>query len=170
MEIDDFVYVHMMRRISQEFVNQGLEPPYFISPFLPFKEPCEWITLIHLINEDYTDIISKKTFTYSSAAFWLFERLDDARIKANLAPVFKFLDPDVKMSIAKKIESDAQKIIDEIMINSTKDLTDATIIIEFSRGGPADCPFPLPYPYGYGVALSLLDEHILKNGSILYVW
>lgn len=170
LEIDDFIYVHMMRRISEEFVKEGLPAPYFISGFLPFKDSCEWATLMHLINEDYSDIVNKKTPKYSSAAFWLFDRLDSAREKANLAPVFKFLDPDVKRLIAKKIENEAQKIIDEKIDTASKDLSDATIIIEFSRGGPSDSTFPLPYPYGYGVALSLLDESILKNSAILYVW
>ncbi len=56
VQLDDFPYVHLMRRISDELTTRGYEGPYFLSSQLPFRDPRDWGTLIELLNEDYADL------------------------------------------------------------------------------------------------------------------
>lgn len=169
VQLDDFPYVHMMRRISDEFTKRGLEGPFFISPALPFKSAKEWETLMHLINEDFEDLIYKKIPDVDSAGEWLLNRLDNARIKAGLDPI-SFRLPEEREDIVSSIENEAAKILKTKIETITTDLKDKTIIIEFARGGPHASPMPLPAPYGYEFALSKLSSDILEKASILYIW
>ena len=53
VQLDDYPYVHMMRRISQELALTGEDPVFFADDGSSFTEPRDWGTLIHLLNEDY---------------------------------------------------------------------------------------------------------------------
>ena len=53
IQLDDYPYVHLMRRISAELRHLYEAPVFFASETTPFLQPAEWGTLIHLINEDY---------------------------------------------------------------------------------------------------------------------
>ena len=46
VQLDDFPYVHIMRRVSDELTARGHEGMFFISPALPFRDPVDWLTLI----------------------------------------------------------------------------------------------------------------------------
>ena len=48
VQLDDYPYVHMMRRISQECVDRKIEPPFFRSNDQPFLDARDWGTLIAL--------------------------------------------------------------------------------------------------------------------------
>jgi len=172
IEIDDFPYVHLMRVISGELVKLNCQGAYFLSPACSFRDPIEWGTLIHLINEDYYDIMNRKRAQPKSAALWLFNRFDNARKKMGAQPILSKLSKKVRTQLAQIIEPEAQKLLKNrnAEISKAKDLQHATVIIEFARGGADSSPMPLPKPYGYQYAFSQLSPAILEQASILYVW
>src|SRR5437870_13004024 len=51
VQLDDYPYVHLMRRVSQELRRRGHDGVLFDSDDLPMKEPRDWGTLIELLNE-----------------------------------------------------------------------------------------------------------------------
>ena len=52
VQLDDYPYVHLMRRISQELRRRGADGAFFDSDEQPMKESRDWGTLIELLNED----------------------------------------------------------------------------------------------------------------------
>lgn len=169
IQIDDFPYVHLMRRISEESVKLDQEGVYFLSAALPFKDPHDWGTLMELVNADFRDLVNLQKHNPPSAARFFFDRLDKARSKAGLIPAIGQLSVEVVDKLAQALEADAQKILNEKNAQIPDSLEDATLVMEFSRGGPDRATFPLPAPYGYQFALSKLNGGILKNASILYI-
>jgi hypothetical protein len=169
VQIDDFPYVYMMRRISEELDKMNLDPIFYPSSALPFNDPKDWGSLIYLINEDYSDIIEQNYPSPISAAEWLFDRLDQAREKAGCDPKLSKLSFQNRQKLASILEEEAQNLLQdklkEISIASQENIT---VVIEFSRGGAAESTMPLPQPYGYQHSLSLLSPEILNNSSILY--
>ncbi len=172
VQLDDFPYVHMMRRISEELNERDKRGEYFLAPAFSFRSPKEWGTLMHLINEDYYDLVNQTKINPKSAALWLFDRLDNARVKVGGKAVLSKLDPKIRKSVANAVEKDAAKLLKDKVaeIAKAKNLNDKTVVIEFARGG-ADCaPMPLPEPYGYKYAFSQLSPQILDKASVLYIW
>src|SRR6185295_16012024 len=49
VQLDDYPYVHMMRRVSQELRKRGADGIFFDSDDLPMKEPLDWGVLIQLV-------------------------------------------------------------------------------------------------------------------------
>lgn len=170
VQLDDYPYVHVMRRIAEEMRAMGERSVFFDATEEPFSEPGDWGTLIHLLNLDFTDLASSPDPITASAARWLFSRIDEARAGAGLDPVMSQLTPSVLDHLASALEADARKLIDDKYDEIPDDLDGTTIIIEFARGGPEGSPMPLPAPYGYQYALSQLSDAILERASILYVW
>ena len=169
--IDDFPFVHIMRRISDELTARGEEGAYFLSPVLPFRDPRHWGTLVNLVNEDYQDMVAQKKAQPRYAAKWIFDRLDAAYVKAGGMPILSKLKSKVRYQVLKALESDAQKLLKSknTEIDKAKDLEGKTIVVEFSRGGADLAPMPLPAPYGYKYSLAQLSSEILKKASILYL-
>lgn len=172
VQLDDFPYVHMMRRISEELNERGKRGEYFLAPGFSFRSPREWGTLMHLINADYDDLVNQKKETPKSASLWIFDRLDDARVKAGGKAILSKLDPKVREEIAKAVEVDAAKLLKNknIEVGKAKNLNEKTVVIEFARGGADSTPMPLPSPYGYQYAFSQLSPQILEKASIFYIW
>lgn len=175
IEIDDFPYVHMMRRISDELTARGHEGMFFASPAYPFREAKDWGMLVHLINEDYNDIVKHAKIDIkknTSAAQWLFDRMDAARVKVGASAALKKLPAQLRKDIAAAVNADAEKLLKDKVeqIEKAKDLTNKTIVIEFSRGGADSAPMPLPAPYGYRYSLSQLSPELLEKASVLYIW
>ncbi|MBI5345644.1 MAG: hypothetical protein HZB76_00645 [Chlamydiae bacterium] len=170
IELDDFPFVHLMRRISDEETKRGIEGTFFLAPNVTFRNAKDWGTLIYLLNEDYEDLISQHVPQALSAGEWILERFDNAREKLKIEPVFKNMDKNLRSEIAKAIEPDAQKVLQEKIDFVNKGFEGKTLVIEFSRGGAADSTFPLISPYGYQFAFSLLHPKILEKASILYIW
>ncbi|MBN2479924.1 MAG: hypothetical protein JXA94_06825 [Parachlamydiales bacterium] len=170
VQLDDFPYVHMMRRISEELSKRNLDPIFFLSPVLPFKNPFEWGTLMHLINEDYDDLLNHNIQNPESKALWILKRLDRARQKVGIEPVFENFDRSLLNELASALEKDSEKLLFEKNKEIEKGYLDKTVIIEFARGGAYDSSFPLPEPYGYKYAFSQLSDDILKKASVLYIW
>ncbi|MFH2052245.1 MAG: hypothetical protein ABIK96_07220 [bacterium] len=170
VQLDDFPYVHIMRRVSDELTTRGHEGAFFISPALPFRNPIDWLTLIELINEDYDDVVNKRRPAPESAALWLFDRIDAARVRAGGEPVISKLPPDLRAEIAGPIEDEARTLLRDKVAEVTDDLRGKTVVIEFARGGADGSPMPLPRPFGYLHSLGQLSPAILEKASILYIW
>ncbi len=170
VQLDDFPYVHIMRRVTDELTNRGHEGLFFISPALPFRNPVDWLTLIELVNEDYEDLVNGHRPTPESAAQWLFARIDAARARAGGPPALSSLPAGLYEEIAAAVEKDAADLLAAKVAEVPDSLAGKTVVIEFARGGADGSPLPLPRPFGYMNSLAQLSPEILDKASILYIW
>jgi hypothetical protein len=170
VQLDDYPYVHMMRRVSQELRALGRDGVFFDSDELPMKEPLDWGTLIELLNEDFDDLTHRRRPAPPSAAEWLLERFDAARGRVGARAAFAALDPGVRRALAAAIEKDAATLLRDKNAGVPDSLEGRTVVIEAARGGPDGASPPLPAPLGYRYSLSRFRDEILARASILYVW
>ena len=170
VQLDDFPYVHLMRRIDQELSRLGVEPLYFISQEQPLRDPLEWGTLIALLNEDYADLMAGRRPEPESAARYLFKRLDAARERVGGAPKLAPLSEDVLAAVADRVEAEAAEQLADKNAEHPDTLEGKTIVLEFARGGAQGASMPLSGSMGYQYSLSVLSDEILRRSAILYVW
>lgn len=170
VQLDDFPYVHFMRRIDEELAEMGEPTLFFPNTEQPFKDGVEWGTLIHLLNEDYRDLLENVLERPESAALHLFTRLDRCRAASGGEPKISLLSDVLRQALADRLETEAQEIQQAKEDGIPETLADKTIVIEFARGGPDGASMPLPGYYGYQYALSQLSDEILKRSAILYIW
>jgi hypothetical protein len=170
VHLDDFPYVHIMRRISAELIKHGQKGTFFLAENLPFKNPKDWGTLINLVNEDYLDLVNQNKPAPKSAAKWVMNRLDAARTKVGAEPELGKLPKTLRNKIANAIEDDAAKLLKNKVSKLTSNLEGKTVVIEFSRGGAENAQMPLQAPCGYQYSLSQLCPEILEKASVLYIW
>lgn len=170
VQLDDFPYVHIMRRITDELTNRGHTGMFFLSPALPFRDPIDWLTLIELLNEDYEDLVNQNRPAPASAALWLFDRIDSARVRAGGQAVTSTLTSQLRQEIAGPIEAEARQLLEDKVAQVPDSLEGKTVVIEFARGGADGSPLPLVHPFGYKASLAQLSPAILKKASILYIW
>lgn len=170
LQLDDFPYVHMMRRADDELSKLGKERMFFKSGDKPFINPKDWGTLIHLLNEDYRDLMNKNVVTADSAADLLMKRLDKAGEKAEIAPRLAKLDKETWDSVAAELEKEARDMLNEKHAGYPDTFEGKTIVVEAARGGPDGSLMPLPAPFGYQYSLSQFDPEILKRAVLLYIW
>jgi len=170
VQLDDFPYVHMMRRIDDELVKLGKDRVFFHSGERPFNDPWDWGTLIHLVNEDYADMVAKKVQKPASAAALLIERIEAAAKKAGMKPRLGRLDESARRSLAQSLEKEAAELLEEKHKSYPDALQGKTLVIEFARGGPDGSKMPLQAPLGYGYSIGQLSPEILSKAAILYVW
>ena len=170
VQLDDFPYVHIMRRITDELTDRGHTGMFFLSPALPFRNPIDWLTLIELLNEDYEDLINRNKPAPESAALWLFDRIDAARVRAGGEAIISTLSEELRREIAAPIEDEARKLLEDKIAEVPDTLEGKTVVIEFARGGADGSPLPLVHPFGYKASLGQLSPAILEKASILYIW
>ncbi|UCE03162.1 MAG: hypothetical protein JSW67_02915 [Candidatus Latescibacterota bacterium] len=170
VQLDDYPYVHMMRRISQELTARGEGPVFFPSDDRTFCDPHDWGTLIELVNEDFHDLHERPDLRPDSAARWLLERLDAARARAGAAPFLSVLSKRTRRELDDVLETEARKLLKEKRAGIPQSLEDRTVVIEFARGGPEGSSMPLPAPYGYAWSFAQLSDAILERACVLYVW
>jgi hypothetical protein len=170
VQLDDFPYVHIMRRVSDELTARGHTGLFFLSPALPFRNPIDWLTLIELINEDYDDLVNRNRPAPESAALWLFDRIDAARVRAGGEAVIGTLPDDLRREIAAPIEDEARTLLDDKVAEVPDSLEGKTVVIEFARGCADGQTYPFPHPFGYQGSLTQLSPAILEKSSILYIW
>jgi hypothetical protein len=170
VQLDDFPYVHLMRRLAQELTKRGHDGVFFLSDMLPFKEPRDWGTLIELVNEDYGDLVQKNRPAPPSAAAWLCDRLDAARVKVGADPALGTLPADLRRQVLQAIEPEAADLLQKKNAAIPETLSGKTVVIEFARGGADGSSMPLPAPYGYSYSLGRLRPEILQKAAILYIW
>ncbi len=156
VQLDDYPYVHMMRRISEELRRRGHDGVFFDSNDVPMKEPRDWGTLIMLLNEDYDDLVQRRRPAPASAARWLLQRFDAARAAVGAPAVFGTLPGSLLDPVAAALEEDAADLL------KTKNAG-----IPDSLDGSS---MPLAAPYGYQYSLSQLSRQVLSRSSILYIW
>jgi hypothetical protein len=170
VQLDDYPYVHMMRRISQELRQRGQDGLFFDSDELPMKESRDWGTLIELLNEDFDDLMKRRRPAPPSAAEWLLDRYDAARRKVGARPALCQLEPALRQSIVAALEAESKKLLDDKNAGIPETLEGRTIVIELARGGPDGATMPLPAPLGYRYSLATFSKEILERASVLYVW
>ncbi len=170
VQLDDFPYVHILRRVSDELTARGYRGMFFNSSSLPFRDPVEWLTLIELLNEDYEDLVNQNRPAPESAALWLFDRIDAARIRAGGQAIIGTLPGDLRHEIAAPIEVEARTLLDNKVAEVPDSLDGKTVVIEFARGCADGQTYPFPHPFGYQASLAQLSDTILARSSILYIW
>ncbi|MEX0827008.1 MAG: hypothetical protein WD184_09710 [Acidimicrobiia bacterium] len=163
IQLDDYPYVHLMRRISEGQRRLGLAPAFFESDQTPFTDPRDWLTLIHLINQDFAALDS--TNPRRDDPGHLLDRFQAARRLAGIASPFARSE-DLERATA----DDAAALADALPGLAAESMRNSTILIEFARGGPEGSHPPLPFPFGYEHSLAALSPEILRRASILYVW
>ncbi|MCL1693391.1 MAG: hypothetical protein M3096_06895 [Actinomycetia bacterium] len=169
VQLDDYPYVHLMRRIGQELQAMGEPPIFFRDDATPFAEPRDWGTLVHLVNEDY-QLLGISPERPRSAAGWLFDRIDRARLAVGAAPDLGRIDASVRDRLEQALESEVGEAWEELAVVAASWREGDTVIIEFARGGPDGASMPLKPPHGYTYSLGQLSPEILSRATILYVW
>ena len=169
VQLDDYPYVHLMRRIAQELSRMGEDPVFFNDDATPFIEPSAWGMLIELLNEDY-QLLGTSPVRPASAALWLFDRLDRAGVAVGATPALRMLDDGARHRLADALENEAAELWNGLAAAVSSWSPGDTVVIEFARGGPDGSVVPLPAPYGYAYSLAQLSPEILDRSSILYVW
>lgn len=169
LQLDDFPYVHMMRRIDNVLEAMG-EARIFYPGEAPFIDGRDWGTLCNLLNEDYHDLMNRNVIKTDSAAQLLFDRIDRAAESAGILPRMGLLDAGVRAKIAEKLEAEAREMLDAKHAGYPESFEDKTIIIECARGGPDGASMPLDGTFGYQYSLPMFCPEILENAVILYIW
>ena len=158
-----------MRRISHEQRRLGLSPAFYATDLEPLLEPRDWMTLIHLLNEDYAELDQGQAAPVE-AARWLFARFDAARTAAGAPPAFSGLDPAVEEALATALEEEARARFDALETARPPSLDGRTVVIEAARGAGEGVRPPYAEPNGYAHALAGLAPEILERAVVLYVW
>ncbi|MBP3890939.1 MAG: hypothetical protein J6D29_02075 [Solobacterium sp.] len=169
LQLDDFPYVHMMRRIDEELQARGHARIYYPGEE-PFADARDWGTLIQLLNEDYHDLYNRVVVKPESAALYLFDRIDRASLASGLEARLGKLDESVRKEIAQALEKEAQAMLDEKHAQYEGSYEGKTLVVECARGGPEGSQMPLPDPYGYQYTLRQFSPEILERAAILYIW
>lgn len=169
VQLDDFPYVHFMRRIDDELHARGDPRIFFHAPDRPFRDPRDWGTLIALVNEDHADLVSRRRAEPASAGTLLLERIDAAAKEAGIAPRLAPLAEATRGAVARGLEAEAAKFLEEKHAGYI-DLDGRTLVIEFARGGAHGSSMPLAAPFGYAYSIARLSPAILDRAKILYVW
>lgn len=170
VQLDDYPYVHMMRRVSQELRKRGHDGVFFDSDDLPMKQPLDWGMLIELLNEDFDDLVKRNRPAPASAGSWLLDRYDAARAKVGAEPAFGALPVALRAELAAALDKEAADLLRDKNAGIPDSLEGRTIVIEAARGGPDGATPPLPKPLGYQYSLATFSDAILSRASILYVW
>ena len=170
LQLDDFPYVHLMRRIDDELEKLGAARIFFQSGAKPFIDPRDWGTLIHILNEDYYDLMKKNVVKTDSAGNLLVRRIDNAAEKSGIAPRLVKLDAKTLATVVTALEKEARALLDEKHAAYPAAFEGRTIVMEAARGGPDGSAMPLKAPFGYQYSLSQLAPEILERAVILYVW
>jgi hypothetical protein len=170
VDLDDYPYVHLMRRISQVLINAGSDGVFFDSQDLPMKQPLDWGTLIELLNEDFDDLVHRRRAAPASAAAWMFDRFDAARVKVGAEPSLKKLATGLRSRLTTELDAECRVVLQDRNAAITDSLGGRTVVIEFARGGPDGATPPLAAPMGYAYSLSRLSDAILSRATIFYVW
>lgn len=170
VQLDDFPYVHLMRRIDDELAKLGKPRIYFQAPDRSFQDPRDWGSLIELLNEDYADLLAKNRNQPASAALELFDRFDRASTAVGAKARLASLDPASKDAVAKAIEKEARDLHESKIAAYPESLEGKTVVVEFARGGKDGSSMPLSDPFGYRYSVGRLSDALLAKASILYVW
>lgn len=168
VDLDDYPYVHLMRRIDQELRSLELEPFFFEADDAPLRDGRDWATLTGLLNEDYA-ALGSIVRRPDRPTQWLLGRLDAARRTAGI---------DAAASMQVHAEHLADRLDDEVALHAQQRAealaayqpSRSTVVVEFARGGPLGSAPPLSPPHGYAYSLAALAPLLLRRAVVLYVW
>ncbi len=169
LQLDDFPYVHFFFLFDEELVKFG-QKRVFYSEQDPFIDDRDWGTLVNLINDDYHLLKEKKKVITDTSVTYLFDRIQKASEKVGIKRDLFDYPSDVFNNLVSNLTEDANKIINNNNAQCDLDLEDKTLVIEMARGGEDGASMPLTGAKGYQYSLAWLDEDILKDATILYVW
>lgn len=170
LQLDDYPYVHFMHRIDDELERHGLPYVFYKGPNRPFQDDFEWGTLCHLLNEDYDNLLARRTIEVPSAAQYLFDRIDRARAIVGLPQKLGELPYRIRQRIAETMEAEVAEHLAELNQLWSTNREGHTVVVELARGGPNGAAFPLTPPHGYEYSLSCFSTAMLERASVLYVW
>ena len=170
LQLDDYPYVHLMRRVSQELRARGHDGVFFTSDDLPMREPRDWGTLIELLNEDFADLSARRGASPASPAEWLLDRFDTARGRVGAERTLARLPAALRAELVRALADECAELVRERNAAVPESLAGRSVVIEFARGGPDGASLPLPAPLGYAYSLARLSDAILSRAAILYVW
>lgn len=170
VQLDDFPYVHVMRRIDEELRARGRDGVFFQAPDRSFSDTWDWGTLIQLVNEDYADLVARREADPASPAGFVFDRLDAAAKRAGATAKLGGLEPRVRTALEQALEVEAAELLRAKHAIYPDNFKGKTVVIEFARGGPHGSAMPLPAPWGYQHSLGQLSPEILRSAVVLYVW
>lgn len=169
LQLDDFPYVFLMRRIDDELEAMG-QARVFYPGDTPFYDGRDWGTLIQLLNEDYLDMVNRNVVSPASAAQLMFDRFDNAALKVGIAPRLAFLAPEIKAALKEVLEPECRKMLEEKQNAYPESMEGKTVIIECARGGPEGSSMPLTGTCGYQYTLPQFCPEILSKAVVLYIW
>jgi hypothetical protein len=170
VQLDDFPYVHFMRRIDDELAALGKARIFYHSPDAGFTSTNDWGTLIQMMNDDYDDLRSRNVVQVQSAAQYYFERIDESAARTGIAHRLSPLGSDLLAALGDKLEMEAAELLREKNENIPDSLEGKTLVIEFARGGAQGSSLPLSAPFGYQYSVGQLSDAVLSRASVLYIW
>jgi hypothetical protein len=170
VQLDDYPYVHLMRRIDDEAEGLGLVRPFFHAGDRPFKDGRDWLTLVELLNQDYAALHRPAYALPPNAAEHLVGRIEAAAAKHGIPPRIGILPQADRIRLFSLLEPECRGAISDLIAAIPASLEGRTIVIEFARGGPDGSSMPLPDPLGYRASLARLSPDLLEHASILYIW
>lgn len=169
VQLDDFPYVHLMRRADDELEKLGQPRVFFAAPDRSFFRPEDWGTLIELINEDHAAAMARRPAPEGPPGERVLARLDAAGDRVGIAPRLVGLSKDVRAAVGKALDKEAEDLERDLQATHVP-LEGRTLVIEFARGGPQGSAMPLTGAIGYSYSLARLSPAILERAAILYVW
>lgn len=169
VQLDDYPYVRLMRRIDDALAAAGGERVFYESPRGTFAEPRDWGTLTRLLAQDYARL-GGGTTTPTHPTAHLIDRIDRARLEVGARPASASIPHRLRDRVASVLDEEIASFLGELEAESRRYDPSATVVVEFARGGPEGAGFPLPPPHGYAYSLPLLGPAMLERASILYVW
>ncbi|BDU73301.1 hypothetical protein [Mesoterricola silvestris] len=169
-QLDDYPYVHLMHRMDDELQARGCGYRFYYGATRPFQDEWTWAALIELLNEDYANLRKGAHTDTPSAAQLLFDRLDEARVRAGMLPVLDELPHRIRKSMAEALEAECRAELDTLNRQNALGIEGKTIVIEAARGGANGSAFPLTPPHGYATAFQHLSTDILDRASLMYIW
>ena len=169
-QLDDFPYVHFMRRIDEELVERGQERHFYGGADAGFANGLDWGTLLRLVAEDYAVVKDPAMASPPTDPLNVFARLDAARDKLGIPRFFAGLDAGLRADIGVALQAEADRLVDELFGKRPDTVDDKTLVIEFARGGPEGSSMPLTQPHGYAWNLAQLSPQMLRRAAILYIW
>lgn len=177
VQLDDFPFVNFMRVMDAALLSMGLVPEFFLGANRPFCDKREWLTLTHLLNTAYADLANWERAAAHITVENFMERLNLARVRAGLPHVFATRHGGLalrqKITVLEALEPHLATYSRErentLRSLGSSGLTGKTLVVEFARGGRENATMPLTNN-GYAASIGALDQRILANTGILYVW
>jgi len=170
VQLDDFPYVHIMRRIDEISSGAGLGRVFFEAADGSFADPIEWGALTALLDEDCDDLEGLRRRAPQDPIRWLLDRFDRARRAVGGAPVGESIGASLADLLSEGLEGEVRGLIDGWNRALPDSLDGRTAVIELARGGPEGSRGPLEAPMGYGYSLSVFSDAVLERAAVLYIW